>query len=311
MNMNTKILNILIEDMGAANIIAFCQEHIKAKTPAPVASPPSAPAPSEAPKAPVKVVSKKVVVKKTEGPAVKNLSAELAAVASPPAAQESWVCPPCGKGPGNDHRPCVFNTFGCDVEAWETAIGLRKAAEQKPVEEKKATGPVIVKKATGPVVIKKAATAPPPAAPAPAPAAEPPAAEAKKPGRPKKVTTEAPRCDGRIYGEEVEMEGTKAPNGKPLRAYRPAQCERKGLETLAVPEEGDPRHLKDGEEPTEDEGKAHLCKICIKRWEARAEHADNWHGFFDDNGAPETSHFVNGAWYKKKMAAAAKGEADE
>lgn len=132
----------------------------------------------------------------------------------------------------------------------------------------------------------------------------------KSAGRPKKVVAEIPRCDARIYGEQIEIEGTKAPNGKPLHAYKHAQCERKGYETLAIPEEGEPRHLKEGEEVPDDEGKFHLCKVCIKRWEARAESGDNWHGFFDDDGAPETSHFIGGVWYTKKVEAAKAKEAE-
>jgi len=106
----------------------------------------------------------------------------------------------------------------------------------------------------------------------------------------KKATTDAPVCDGRVEGDKVEMEGTKAPNGNPLHCYKPIQCERKGTESVSV----------DG-----GEGELHLCKVCIKRYNGRAENPQNWHGFFDDNGAPETSHFEGGAWYKKKMAAAA------
>ena len=106
----------------------------------------------------------------------------------------------------------------------------------------------------------------------------------------KKPTADAPTCDGRVEGEKVEMEGTKAPNGNPLHCYKPIQCDRKGTEAVSV----------DG-----GEGELHLCKICIKRYNGRAENPQNWHGFFDDNGAPETSHFEGGAWYKKKMAAAA------
>jgi hypothetical protein len=106
----------------------------------------------------------------------------------------------------------------------------------------------------------------------------------------KKPTTDAPTCDGRMEGEKVEMEGTKAPNGNPLHCYKPIQCDRKGTESVSV---------------DNGEGELHLCKICIKRYNARAENPQNWHGFFDDDGAPETSHFEGGAWYKKKMAAAA------
>ena len=289
MNANTKILNILLDEMGAEAVIAFCQTRLAASrppsSPAPapaplqntVITPPSAPAKTDAPpKAPIKIVGKKVVVKKpADAPAVvKNLSAELTAASTEP----KWICPPCGKGPGNDHRPCVFQAFDCDVAAWETAVGLRKPSSAPTVKPA--------------AVVAETTTEP------------------KKTGRPKKVAVEPPRCDARIYGEQVEMTGTKAPNGKPLHCFRPAQCERKSHDTLAVPESGDPRILKDGETVAEDEGKFHLCKLCVKRWDGRAENAANWHGFFDDNGAPDTSHFINGAWYTKKMAAVKPADED-
>lgn len=281
MNSNRKILDILIAEMGAEAVVAICQEHLAAvKKPVVVSTPP--PATTTEAKAPIKIIGKKVVIKKSDAPTVaKDLGPELAAAVTPQM-KEAWTCPPCGKGPGNDHRVCIEKAYTDaegmpDVAAWETAVGLRK--ENK----------VVIKSAVP--VIK---TSEPPA--------EKPTEEVKKVVRAKKVSAEVPRCDARIYGEQVEMEGTKAPNGKPLHCFRPAQCERKGHETLAVPEDGELRHLTDGETPAEDEGSFHLCKVCLKRWEGRAENAGNWHGFFDDDGAPETSHFLNGAWYQKKMA---------
>jgi hypothetical protein len=300
MNANQKILDILIAEMGAETILAICQERVAAsKKAVPPSSPPPAHAPSDPPKAPIKIVGKKVVVKKDE--AVKNLEPELKKVAA--SSSSSFTCPPCGKGEGGDHRLCVLNDFNCDVAAWESACGLRPAALLPPpavvpvASEEAPAAPkgksvIVIKK-----VVKKEA-----AAPAPASKEE----EPKKVVRAKKVSSaDVPRCDARIYGEQIEMEGTKAPNGKPLHCFRPAQCERKGGITLAISEDNEIRRLQDGEKPAEDEGSFHVCKVCLNRWEARSEHAENWHGFFDDDGAPETSHFLNGAWYKKKMAAAA------
>ncbi len=296
MNANHKILEILIAEMGAEAILAICQERVTASKKV-AATPPPAQA-AEPPKAPIKVVNKKIVVKKDE--VSKNLTPQLEAVVSPPSSS-SFVCPPCGKGEGEDHRLCIVNAFDCNVEAWENAIGVRPSEPVAPAaEQTKVKSVVVIKKAA-----PKKEVVP---APAPAPAPEKPKEEAevpKKAGRPKKVVADVPRCDARIYGEQLEMEGTKAPNGKPLHCFRPAQCERKGGVTLAVSDDEEVRRLKEDETPGEDEGKFHLCKVCVNRWEARTEHAENWHGFFDDNGAPETSHFVNGAWYKKKMAAAA------
>ena len=120
------------------------------------------------------------------------------------------------------------------------------------------------------------------------PPAPPAAAPEQEKAKPKKVDPNAPRCDGRIEGEQMEMVGTKAPNGSPLHCYKPAQCERKSSDTVTIDEDG---------------GQIHLCKVCVKRYNARTEHPENWHGIFDDDGAPETSHFEGGAWYTKKMAA--------
>lgn len=94
------------------------------------------------------------------------------------------------------------------------------------------------------------------------------------------------RCDARIYGEKLEIPGTKSPKGTPYACYKPAQCDRKASMRI----------------PTEDDGSLYLCKLCFKRYTAREEMPVNWHGFFDDDGAPATSHFVNGAWHRKKAA---------
>lgn len=39
--------------------------------------------------------------------------------------KRNWICPPCGKGPGNDHRMCICRAYDFSVEAWEIAVGLR------------------------------------------------------------------------------------------------------------------------------------------------------------------------------------------
>ncbi len=37
----------------------------------------------------------------------------------------NWICPACGRGPGNDHRMCICRAFGYSVAAWEKACGIR------------------------------------------------------------------------------------------------------------------------------------------------------------------------------------------
>ena len=289
MSANQKILEILIAEMGAETILAICQQVLDSKKAPTTPTVHRAASTMAEPKAPVKIIG--VKIKSNKDATVKNLTEELAAVAVKPSepstsSSSSFTCPPCGGGKGDDHRLCVLNAFNCDVAAWETACGLR--AEAPKVKSK-----VVIKKKEAP-------------APVPAPVVVEEAKkeeEPKKTGRPKKVVADAPRCDARIYGEQLEIEGTKAPNGKALHCFRPSQCERKGGVTLAVNEDDEVRKLNDDEQPGEDDGKFHLCKVCVNRWEAREEHGDNWHGFFDDEGAPETSHFLDGAWYKKKLAA--------
>ena len=265
-----------------------------------------------------KVVVKKSVAKASE-PVVKKLEPELAKVAEPSGGAgaaaatvgDNWLCGACTLPAGNDHRPCICTAFNYSVQAWEDARIFPKevkVSETKPATENKVVMKVVkvVKKAAPKAAEEvKAPEAPAPVAENVVKTAEP-AAEAKKPGRPKKAVKELPRCDARIYGDKVEMEGTKAPNGSSLHCFKPAQCERKGSEKIAENEDGQQRHLEEGEEPNEDEGVQHLCKVCVKRWESRTEKAVDWHGFFDDNGAPETSHFEGGAWYQKKMAAVKK-----
>lgn len=49
--------------------------------------------------------------------------------------KKDWICPACGKGPGNDHRMCICFAFDYSVERWEIACGIRKSStspEQPP-----------------------------------------------------------------------------------------------------------------------------------------------------------------------------------
>ena len=94
------------------------------------------------------------------------------------------------------------------------------------------------------------------------------------------------RCDARIYGEALHIEGTKAPNGTPYKVYRPVQCEKTAV--LSVNPDGD------------DEGSLYLCKVCDTRYKVRLQNPAVWHGFFDGD-VPETSHFINGSWHRKKF----------
>jgi hypothetical protein len=105
---------------------------------------------------------------------------------------------------------------------------------------------------------------------------------------PKPKAKESRRCDARIYGEKVLLEGTTSPSGKPYAVYKHAQCEGKASHSIA----------------DEDDGKLYLCKICMKRYTSRQDVPVNWHGFFDVDDPPDTSHFVNGKWHRAKLAAA-------
>jgi hypothetical protein len=103
----------------------------------------------------------------------------------------------------------------------------------------------------------------------------------------KKKAEPAPRrCDARIYGEALLLEGTKAPNGSPYKVYKPKQCEKNSTVSIAV----------DGD----DEGELYLCTVCENRYKIRQQNPAMWHGFFDGD-VPETSHFVNGSWHRKRL----------
>jgi hypothetical protein len=99
---------------------------------------------------------------------------------------------------------------------------------------------------------------------------------------------QARRCDARIYGEKLLIEGTVSPNRAPYAVYKHAQCESNATHSIA----------------DEDDGKIYLCKMCMKRYTSRQEFPVVWHGFFDIDEAPSTSHFVNGSWHRAKVAAA-------
>jgi len=101
----------------------------------------------------------------------------------------------------------------------------------------------------------------------------------------KKKTEPAPRqCDARIYGEALLLEGTKAPNGSPYKVYKPKQCEKNATVSVAV----------------DCEGELYLCTVCENRYKIRQQNPAMWHGFFDGD-VPETSHFVNGSWHRKRL----------
>jgi len=96
------------------------------------------------------------------------------------------------------------------------------------------------------------------------------------------------RCDARIYGEKVLLEGITSPSGKSYAVYKHAQCNNNANHAIT----------------DEDDGKLYLCKMCLKRYESRQEFPILWHGFFDVDTPPDTSHFMNGAWHRAKLAAA-------
>jgi hypothetical protein len=93
------------------------------------------------------------------------------------------------------------------------------------------------------------------------------------------------RCDARVYGEKVFIEGTISPNGKPFAVYKHAQCETNASHCIT----------------DEDDGKLYLCKVCLKRYNSRDQFPVLWHGFFDVDDPPPTSHFLNGKWHKEKL----------
>lgn len=100
---------------------------------------------------------------------------------------------------------------------------------------------------------------------------------------------QARRCDARIYGEKLLIDGTVSPNGSPYAVYKHAQCESNATHSIT----------------DEDDGKLYLCKMCMKRYTSRQEFPIVWHGFFDVDDPPLTSHFVNGKWHRDKVAAVA------
>ena len=104
---------------------------------------------------------------------------------------------------------------------------------------------------------------------------------------PKPKSKPAKRCDARIYGEKFLIEGTTSPNGTPYAVYKHAQCEANATHCIT----------------DEDDGKLYLCKMCMKRYSSRDTYPVVWHGFFDDDSPPATSHFLNGAWHRAKLAA--------
>ena len=60
------------------------------------------------------------------------------------------------------------------------------------------------------------------------------------------------RCDARIYGEALFIEGTKAPNGAPYKVYKPVQCDKNSICGISL----------DGD----DDGELYLCKVCENRY---------------------------------------------
>lgn len=101
----------------------------------------------------------------------------------------------------------------------------------------------------------------------------------------KAKTKQARRCDARVYGEKILIEGVTSPSGKPYSVYKHAQCATNATHAIT----------------DEDDGKLYLCKVCLKRYESRKEFPINWHGFFDVDDPPDTSHFINGKWHKAKL----------
>lgn len=64
----------------------------------------------------------------------KELRADIAAKAAEPKPKSNtWICPACQKGPGNDHRMCICQYFNYSVQAWEEACGIRQAAREEEV----------------------------------------------------------------------------------------------------------------------------------------------------------------------------------
>ena len=109
--------------------------------------------------------------------------------------------------------------------------------------------------------------------------------EVVQPSKPKAKSGR--RCDARIYGEKFLIEGTRSPSGDPYAVYKHAQCPENASHSLT----------------DEDDGKLYICKMCMKRYSSRKDYPVIWHGFFDVDDPPYTSHFINGPWHRAKLAA--------
>ena len=188
-------------------------------------------------------------------------------------------------------KPSVTPPLAAAAAAVSAAVSAVAAATAELVVEKKK--PVIERVKKPASVSAKAAEPAPAPAPAPAPStneeSKEDAGSETSEKRKKKVVEPENRCEARVCGEEfVEIEGTKGPNGKPLHAFKPAQCDRAFSETFT----------------DADDGKMKACKICAKHFLAAWEKPTEWHGFFDDGEIPEKSHLIGGPWHKKKLASA-------
>ena len=188
-------------------------------------------------------------------------------------------------------KPSVTPPLAAAAAAVSAAVSAVAAATAELVVEKKK--PVIERVKKPASVSAKAAEPAPAPAPAPAPStneeSKEDAGSETSEKRKKKVVEPENRCEARVCGEEfVEIEGTKGPNGKPLHAFKPAQCDRAFSETFM----------------DADGGKMKACKICAKHFLAAWEKPTEWHGFFDDGEIPEKSHLIGGPWHKKKLASA-------
>lgn len=66
----------------------------------------------------------------------KELQADVAAKAAEPKPKSNtWICPACNKGPGNDHRMCICRYFNYSVQAWEEACGIRQVSREEEEQE--------------------------------------------------------------------------------------------------------------------------------------------------------------------------------
>ena len=300
MDSHLKILDILIESLGAQTIINICTNRIPTSLPPPVTNtnilpdyephdlaPCGQPTGSHAPTV----------------PGMTALCCERAVLGSPllntapvtlqvPPTSLDPVTPPQQTDPVSDvpaaPKKVTVKLKKSKVPSTEVAKNL--SSELDAAKDTKPPLPPRPVSNSSPSVIPETKTTSLPAT------SEPKKVQVKK------AVSSGPRCEGRVYGDKVEMPGTKAPAGGVLHAYKIAQCERQGKTRFAIVEDNTARKLEDKEEQGESEGVAHLCTICVKRWEARKDHPENWHGFFDMDTWPDTSHFVGGAWYRGKMA---------